>query len=402
MSNRGKSKYRIGTVVLHENGNDLDIVDGQQRLITLTLIIHALINNKKEIQELKKFAAYKPGLTTIGFTNIISKSNIQKNYSEIKRRINDFDEKSISFLFRNCEFVVITLSDLSEAFQFFDSQNSRGKELEPHDLLKAFHLREMEDISETETADIVAAWESIETKELSGIFSDYLFKIRNWSKGKPALYFTKDDIDVFKGINVKEAKHPFEQIFRIANFYVDDYNSHYHRSIDTNKINYPFQIDQAIINGRRFFEMIAYYREGITKITNNQSGNPVIKDILDNEKMWQKRARNTKSLFDCALIYFIDKFGDKNIPKAVEKIFIWAYSLRLQRQKPQNVTFDNFARGRVDNIRNNIKMFQLIREAINEIDIINMKLDSVENINDKVRADKIIQMFKDRGYYDGK
>jgi hypothetical protein len=157
-----------------------------------------------------------------------------------------------------------------------------------------------------------------------------------------------------------------------------------------------------IINGRRFFEMIAYYRETITKIKNNQSGNPVIKDILDNEKMWQKRARNTKNLFDCALIYFIDKFGDKNILKAIEKIFIWAYSLRLQMQKPQNVTFDNFALGRVDNIRNNIKIFQLIREAINEIDIINMKLDSIENINDKVRADKIISMFRERGYYDGK
>jgi uncharacterized protein with ParB-like and HNH nuclease domain len=28
MSNRGKSKYRIGTVVLHKNSNGLDIVDG--------------------------------------------------------------------------------------------------------------------------------------------------------------------------------------------------------------------------------------------------------------------------------------------------------------------------------------------------------------------------------------
>lgn len=41
--------------------------------------------------------------------------------------------------------------DISEAFQFFDSQNARGKALYPHDLLKAYHLREMAGVSEEET-----------------------------------------------------------------------------------------------------------------------------------------------------------------------------------------------------------------------------------------------------------
>ena len=36
--------------------------------------------------------------------------------------------------------VEVVLQDISEAFQFFDSQNARGKDLEPHDLLKAYHL----------------------------------------------------------------------------------------------------------------------------------------------------------------------------------------------------------------------------------------------------------------------
>ena len=41
------------------------------------------------------------------------------------------------------EVIVITVDKESEAFQLFDSQNSRGKALYPHDLLKAYHLREM-------------------------------------------------------------------------------------------------------------------------------------------------------------------------------------------------------------------------------------------------------------------
>ena len=48
-----------------------------------------------------------------------------------------------NFLLENCSVSVITMPQerLSEAFQLFDSQNNRGKSLEPHDLLKAYHLR---------------------------------------------------------------------------------------------------------------------------------------------------------------------------------------------------------------------------------------------------------------------
>ncbi|HHE9002765.1 TPA: DUF262 domain-containing protein, partial [Haemophilus influenzae] len=34
--------YRIGTVVIHKDGKNFDIVDGQQRLITLSLLLHSL------------------------------------------------------------------------------------------------------------------------------------------------------------------------------------------------------------------------------------------------------------------------------------------------------------------------------------------------------------------------
>ena len=35
---KGKKQYRIGTVILHNNGETLDIVDGQQRTITFSLL----------------------------------------------------------------------------------------------------------------------------------------------------------------------------------------------------------------------------------------------------------------------------------------------------------------------------------------------------------------------------
>jgi hypothetical protein len=126
--------------------------------------------------------------------------------------------------------VVITLDDLTEAFQFFDSQNARGKDLEPHDLLKAYHLREMSEIDEKEKSTIVHAWEDIESNKLSTLFENYLFRIRNWSKNRQARYFTKKDIDIFKGMNlVKEEQYNYTKFYAIANYYVDDHNIQYHR-----------------------------------------------------------------------------------------------------------------------------------------------------------------------------
>lgn len=47
-----KSEYRLGTLVLHHEKNKFNIVDGQQRTITLTLIAHAI--SQKKIRQLKK------------------------------------------------------------------------------------------------------------------------------------------------------------------------------------------------------------------------------------------------------------------------------------------------------------------------------------------------------------
>ena len=67
-------------------------------------------------------------------------------------------------LFRSIE-----LSDISEAFQFFDSQNARGKDLEAHDLLKAYHLREMTQMTESDSFNI-DKWQKQNTEFIKNIF----------------------------------------------------------------------------------------------------------------------------------------------------------------------------------------------------------------------------------------
>jgi len=418
-----KSEYRLGTLVLHNHDGVFDIVDGQQRTITLTLIAHAIIQKqgktKEEEKALKNFDLKRLNLS---FANDISKANIQNNFKQIERRIADFDEKLIWFFLEKCTLVKVVLSDISEAFQFFDSQNARGKDLEPHDLLKAFHLREMNNFStEEERKKTVEKWESMDTAKLSKLFSQYLFRIRNWSKGNSARYFSKDDVDIFKGVSpdIKE-NYPFEAMLRIAHFYVEEYNISFHRNIDKNIINFPFQIDETIINGKRFFEMIEHYQIMIDSIKSKEMSEKyhILNLIKTYDGSFRTGDKYIRNLFYCGLIYYIDKFveleyvekkdeqkdkpkkeykfNDSDLSKAIEKIFVWAYSLRLKLQLVGLDSVDNYA---LNQGHSQIQLFKIIKEAIKPHEILNLQLETLKE-NKSSKTEKIVEQFKNLNYYE--
>ena len=210
---KNKEAYRLGTVVVHKNSknNTLDIVDGQQRITTIVLLIKAIMQddnlNKKFHTEYNEKSENEIKFPDLKFTNPISITNVKQNFQELNKRIKEieFDENVVYFILHKCEVVYVELDDISEAFQFFDFFFARGKDLAPHDLLKAFHLREMNDVSESEKTLLVNSWEQLDEEgNLSGLFNDYLFKIRNWSRGKSARYFSKNDVDIFKGISINK------------------------------------------------------------------------------------------------------------------------------------------------------------------------------------------------------
>ena len=98
------------------------------------------------------------------------------------------------------ESALTSVSDTYSAFQFFDSQNSRGKELAPHDLLKSYHLREMHDDSESEKVQIINLWENTSQKKLGLLFEKNLFPLVKWYKTQDGLNYSVKDIKTFKGI----------------------------------------------------------------------------------------------------------------------------------------------------------------------------------------------------------
>lgn len=407
--NLDKSAYRIGTLVIHNNKEEgkLDIVDGQQRTITLFLLaikILPLIEGNKDLQRHvflrgDSINSFKPQ-STLKFSNIITKQNIQKNFKAMERRKSDLEKSDfLKFFFNKCEFVKVVINDVSEAFQFFDSQNARGKDLEPHDLLKAYHLREMNNSStEQERLNAVKKWENMDPNELSSLFSQYLYRIKNWGRDLSARYFTKDDVDTFKGISPNlEEDFPYTKLYRIAHYYVDEFNSSYHSKILHESFNFPFQIDQVIINGKRFFEYVSHYAQMREDIESSRF-HEILNLINKHESHNRTGDGYVRNLFYCALIDYIDKFGQENIDHIVEKLFIWAYTLRLKLHSVDIESIDNYA---LNWGHAKIAMFKAIRDANRPQDILNIELDILSEAK-ATKEEDIIEKFKTLGYYHAK
>ncbi|MAD03792.1 MAG: hypothetical protein CMK65_09250 [Pseudoalteromonas sp.] len=439
---RKKSAYRLGSVVFHKHSDSetkqaqLDIVDGQQRTLTLVLLVKALIderlNYKVHDSEIKRqdvkdtlVSLVKPINAFLGrqaFNSDISHRNLHQNFMAAKRAVarSDFTEADIDFLLNHCEVVTFVLDDVSEAFQFFDSQNARGRDLDPHDLLKAFHLREFSQSESQLKADSVRHWESLESEQLARLFANYLFRIRNWAQGKSAQYFNKSKVGLFKGVNLDQVGlYPYVEPLRIAHHFVDDYNGQYQRHIDHQHMRFPFHLDQMIINGRRFFEMTSHYQHKINEIVSDErSGKHKAKNsedkihtirILDHEleplaskilhtlNTYSSRIRTgdgyIRTLFDCAVIFYLDKFGAHQLSQAIEKLFIWAYSCRLQMQVVGIERMDKHA------LTQNV--FELIKQAVQPSDVLNWPLGTLKASDCKgTKLSEITKLFKEMNYYE--
>ena len=437
-----KPAYRLGTIVLHRSKNDegdvvLNIVDGQQRTLTLMLTVMAIIKHYNLDDSLKSKNAHDikqvignlvqsvPALAEEQkFASDISVYNLHSNFQEILRIISrgELNIEHIDFLLHKCEVVIFVLENESEAFQFFDSQNSRGKELYPHDLLKAFHLREFsaydEQLNSNIKAQTVAHWEGLADEDLHRLFGQHLFRIKHWIDHKPAHKFTSRYVDSFKGVSLHKQDLPhYAKAMMITHHFIDDYNSNMHRHIDAQKMSYPFQLDQKIVNGRRFFEMIEYYDTLITQAKTihigrisddeesaiiatikeqklNDRASKIIHLLESYSNKGRQGDKYARNLFDNALIYYIDKFGMQDLSQVIEIVFIWAFKIRLERYAVKLATMDNRAV--------NGMLFKRIKEAtlpkqVWLTGISPLKDSEIQNSNKK-SDNSIYQLFKSLNY----
>ena len=373
--NENKEVYRVGTLILHNKNNenkDYDIVDGQQRVITFALLLKALKNSENN-QDNISFLSEELAANDYNLHNVLN------NFRVFERRLNNIEKKDKleTFIKERCELVVVITSDLSEAFQFFDSQNARGKALYPHDLLKAYHLREMQDLIAEETEKIVRTWEDCDQKELSNLFKEYLYRLKEWIKGNRSDELTEKNIDMFKGITAKD-KHPYAQFYKGAFAYADKHNN---SSVLTDGKLLKFQIDAPVIAGKPFFEYAKHYFGILADIKDNDkysdsdyfiNDNEIVK-TLDKYYSYGTGNRITRLLFDAALLLYVDRFcplvPDKTdlnfFEEFVKFAFIWAYSMRAQYTNVGWVVAQKFITetSNKKDLRNSFNIYRMIADS---------------------------------------
>ncbi len=403
-----KSCYRLGTVVLYDapegegtlkceqvSKGELSIVDGQQRLLTLTLlcaVIDDLLKGKSK--------AFEAKLLSHRFTSSISINNLQHNAKVIESRLTSFEKIELltllDFILHQCELITVTLDNLSEAFQFFDSQNARGKALAPYDLLKAYHLREMmHGTNEAERLTYVEAWEKGVNPDnhmpsLHTIMGELLFRMRRWTDGDCGIQFSRHNIEVFKGVNLDTENYRYVESMLALDYNVDSYNNDPIRQWDKQHKNYPFQVDQVMINGKRFFDYIQHYINLYYQLftAENAPLAQMLKDFTVYDGSGRKGDRYVKNLFVCVVMYYYDKFGDIELTKAANLCFIWSYRLRLELQRIGIKSVDNHARLPKG-------LFKTINKAIHPKQVLNANIPALTSVkfnNAKAVADKFVDL----------
>lgn len=385
-----KSAYRLGTIVFFRlnESSPLEVVDGQQRLITLSLLLRSLD------------AHHTSPLLNQPLPHRISMKNAALNFKIISQRLCSLNKEERfslkQFLIEKCEVVVVELNDISEAFQFFDSQNARGKDLEPYDLLKAFHLREMAGASEPEKIACVARWEKeVETGKLRHIIDNYLYRIRKWLRGQSGREFVKSEIFIFKGVTLSHVEqYHYLQPYRITDYFIKAYEEDPVRTIDHQQAEYPFQIDQLVINGKRFFEYIHHYIKLEQKLFQHTQQD--ISEILELLNTYEGRHRTgdryARNLFECAMLYYYDKFGVYELKKMSELVFAWSYKMRLTQQSVKLATMDNtgMALG---------SMFARTKNAILPGDVVNAIFPCIQpNEVKSTKTEQLQERMKEMGY----
>lgn len=397
------SSYRMGTVVVHVEQPKAgaasqitihNIVDGQQRTVTLLLVLRALrslllqrqpvlddAQDQAVLKKLEDLKFFDPQLT-----HLQSQMQVVENFQTIQHHLQQaqWGTEHATFLLHRCEVVRVCLQSLTEAFQFFDAQNGRGKALRVHDLLKAYHLRAFSMDEQAQQVVAVQAWEECPSEQLEHLFARFLFQTRQRSRGREAEFFGRRHVGVFKGISLDAAQSlPYARTWVLLEAMLKQGST---VLPDNAPLSWPCQLDAPVINGLRFFNWVAHYRRMNFHLPQRKGQMPCWTERLQQPLQGQARAilitlgdydgrnrkgdRHVRLVFDALLMYYLDKFGEQGLERAVVLAFVWAYA-RLMHRAVKVGSMDKFI------AESAVNPFALLRDALTPQEFLRLPLPTV-------------------------
>ena len=259
-------EYFLGSIVLikEENKPHAEVIDGQQRLTTLTILL-AVLSNKLQGDDRKALLQYilepgnkfeklesKPRLTVrsrdrdffasyvqgLKFDELFamdekaleneSRLNIKRNSQLLDKYVSeklgdDVEqiESFTAFLLRKCYLVAVSTPNQKSAFRIFSVMNSRGLDLQPTDIIKADTIGMVELDAQREKYN--ERWEEMEVELGRSRFNDlfsYIRMIHAKEKAKRSLLEEFREHVLSKGIGpedlISAVLEPYAEALLIA------------------------------------------------------------------------------------------------------------------------------------------------------------------------------------------
>ena len=144
--------YYIGSLVVYrrENG-DFEVIDGQQRLTTLTLIMHYLGELSFRNVSFEHRDESEQALSNLNSKKL--PSNFSQALETIKKVIDEWGnnkDEIVKFLLDKVEIIRTEVPEGTDLNHYFEIMNTRGEQLEKHEVLKARLMKKLsEDIEKS-------------------------------------------------------------------------------------------------------------------------------------------------------------------------------------------------------------------------------------------------------------
>lgn len=363
------NRYRLGSVILCRNADHLEIVDGQQRLVTLWLI-RTYLSYRLSYSSDHSTNSKADAIGNFFLNDGTSQESVRNALATVKEWADNHDKSALCDLQailttpstqnKSVELVIIKVSNREEAFQLFDSQNSRGKPLRIHNYLKARHLGCMspEELQHAQNCGLLDGWKDDKDSDEIEILLNRLFKIGEWSHRRTRTQLSIENMSHFF-YGFTESNYAYQR--QRHNVSHTDY----------------FEIGRPFKAGEEFFWMIKYFRnlskqiddycfdsisssykarvfiqggplENYTKLfTKLTPEDPNYTKDSENDAVWSKaELARCLELFRAAALLYCNRFGFNNLSANVAKtLFNWTLAPRYVFLRLRDETIDDFASG---------------------------------------------------------
>lgn len=318
IENGENPNFYLGSIVLHKDSDNYNIIDGQQRITTIQIL-----------EKIKSNLDFN-----VTYSHPITFKHIKENFNYYNSNQEIIEKLDMNLAKLNVTLVITNNEDM--AYNFFETLNTGGKRLGGTDILKAHHLRSIKENDERNS--FAKEWElkqkNLETvnRMLSLIRRlDYLNRHKNLPDKNTGIsnwknILTEDFAEKVKKEN-KDIGYSFVEI---------EENTH---KVTADK----YAIRQPLNEGVNYINYLLSFTDdyNFLFLAENQNGkyaefNSKIINIIDG-------TIDLRSYYKLTLLSFVDRFGRKNVLEFSLYLFRFIYSLRLSdKSRIYEATVRNF------------------------------------------------------------